>query len=298
MPLTTIENEPPPARGATRGRRQHREPRRARTRRLGADPAPHRGGRDRGAQFFAVRLLRAGAVVEPTRRRALRVRRSHLRAEAEHTRGLRDPRRRAEAPVAHDRRGAGAARARVRLLRLQGRQLPVPLRRRARLRARRRHAAHHARSHLARAGADARRRRLPPVLPPDAARRRGAGRDPCDRAARVARAGADPIPAEPIAPIQDFSHGRPLGDQDFDTCFAGWDGRATISWPGSGVRAHVGVRLDAGPHDPVRTAGQAVLRARAGEQREQRLQPRGARRPRLRRARARPRRPRCVQSFA
>jgi aldose 1-epimerase len=46
-------------------------------------------------------------------------------------------------------------------------------------------------------------------------------------------------PAVAIAPDQDFSRGRALGDQDFDTCFAGWDGKATITWPGSRVRAHV-----------------------------------------------------------
>lgn len=45
--------------------------------------------------------------------------------------------------------------------------------------------------------------------------------------------------AVPIAASQDFSRGRALGDQDFDTCFAGWDGKATITWPGSQVRAHV-----------------------------------------------------------
>lgn len=42
-----------------------------------------------------------------------------------------------------------------------------------------------------------------------------------------------------ITAAQDFSRPRPLGDQDFDSCFAGWDGNATIVWPGSGVRARV-----------------------------------------------------------
>lgn len=46
-------------------------------------------------------------------------------------------------------------------------------------------------------------------------------------------------PPLPIAADQDFSRRRALGDQDFDTCFAGWDGKATITWPRSGVRAHV-----------------------------------------------------------
>ncbi|MBI4736360.1 MAG: aldose 1-epimerase [candidate division NC10 bacterium] len=43
--------------------------------------------------------------------------------------------------------------------------------------------------------------------------------------------------AGPLAPDQDFSVSRPLGDAVFDHCFAGWDGRAMISWPGSGVIA-------------------------------------------------------------
>lgn len=41
--------------------------------------------------------------------------------------------------------------------------------------------------------------------------------------------------AGPLAPDQDFSVLRPLGDAIFDHCFAGWDGRATIRWPRSGV---------------------------------------------------------------
>ena len=43
----------------------------------------------------------------------------------------------------------------------------------------------------------------------------------------------------PITAAQDFSRPRALGEQDFDSCFAGWDGNATIVWPGSGVRARV-----------------------------------------------------------
>ncbi len=60
--------------------------------------------------------------------------------------------------------------------------------------------------------------------------------------ARAPRAYAELVPTHPPVAIdasQDFARGRPLGDQDFDTCFAGWDGRATITWPGSRVRAHV-----------------------------------------------------------
>jgi aldose 1-epimerase len=46
-------------------------------------------------------------------------------------------------------------------------------------------------------------------------------------------------PARPVRPEQDLSRLRALGDQSFDTCFAGWDGRAQVRWPRSGVRVHV-----------------------------------------------------------
>jgi aldose 1-epimerase len=46
-------------------------------------------------------------------------------------------------------------------------------------------------------------------------------------------------PPRPIAPREDFSRSRPLGDVDLDTCFAGWDGRARITWPGSAVVAEI-----------------------------------------------------------
>ncbi len=45
--------------------------------------------------------------------------------------------------------------------------------------------------------------------------------------------------AGPLAPDQDFPVSRPLGDAVFDHCFAGWDGRATIRWPRSGVLARL-----------------------------------------------------------
>lgn len=60
--------------------------------------------------------------------------------------------------------------------------------------------------------------------------------------ARVARVYEELVPTRPAVPVPpelDFSRKRPLGDRDLDVCFAGWDGRATISWPRSGVRASV-----------------------------------------------------------
>lgn len=42
-------------------------------------------------------------------------------------------------------------------------------------------------------------------------------------------------PPVPLAPRQDFSALRPIGEPDLDHCFAGWNGRAALSWPGSGV---------------------------------------------------------------
>ena len=56
----------------------------------------------------------------------------------------------------------------------------------------------------------------------------------------VARAYAELVPHGPAAPLrpeQDFSKRRALGDQEFDDCFAGWDGRAEIQWPKSKVVA-------------------------------------------------------------
>ncbi len=47
------------------------------------------------------------------------------------------------------------------------------------------------------------------------------------------------VPAGPIAPRHDFSRSRALGDTVVDCCFGGWDGRARITWPGSGVRAEI-----------------------------------------------------------
>src|SRR5581483_3769572 len=46
-------------------------------------------------------------------------------------------------------------------------------------------------------------------------------------------------PAQPVAPAQDFSRPRPIGSATFDQCFAGWNGRATVRWPKSGIEARV-----------------------------------------------------------
>lgn len=46
-------------------------------------------------------------------------------------------------------------------------------------------------------------------------------------------------PAGPLSPAHDFSKSRTIGDADIDCCFAGWDGKAVITWPGSGVRAEI-----------------------------------------------------------
>lgn len=49
--------------------------------------------------------------------------------------------------------------------------------------------------------------------------------------------GDDPLPTGPVVPVgpdQDFHRRRPL-DPVLDHCFGGWDGRALIRWPQSGV---------------------------------------------------------------
>jgi len=46
-------------------------------------------------------------------------------------------------------------------------------------------------------------------------------------------------PAVPLSPEQDFSLERAVPSAGFDQCFAGWNGRATIRWPKSGVTALV-----------------------------------------------------------
>ncbi len=46
-------------------------------------------------------------------------------------------------------------------------------------------------------------------------------------------------PAGPLDPRHDFSSSRALRDEVVDCCFGGWDGKAVITWPGSGVRAEI-----------------------------------------------------------
>ena len=60
--------------------------------------------------------------------------------------------------------------------------------------------------------------------------------------ARVSGAYPDLVPTtgpRALEPREDFSRSRPIGDTDLDTCFAGWDGRARIHWPSSGIRAEI-----------------------------------------------------------
>lgn len=60
--------------------------------------------------------------------------------------------------------------------------------------------------------------------------------------ARVGGAYPELVPtsgARPLEPREDFSRSRAIADTDLDTCFAGWDGRARIAWPGTGVRAEI-----------------------------------------------------------
>ena len=43
-------------------------------------------------------------------------------------------------------------------------------------------------------------------------------------------------PMRPVPPDQDFSQLTPIGARVIDHCFGGWDGRATIAYPGTGVQ--------------------------------------------------------------
>ncbi len=67
--------------------------------------------------------------------------------------------------------------------------------------------------------------------------------DPAESVTLAARCGgvyAGLIPTAPagaVPPELDFAHERPLADKALNHCFADWDGRATLRWPGSGVTA-------------------------------------------------------------
>ena len=46
-------------------------------------------------------------------------------------------------------------------------------------------------------------------------------------------------PTQPLAVHQDFSNEKPLARENFlDTCFHGYQGRGSITWPTSGIRLH------------------------------------------------------------
>jgi len=54
--------------------------------------------------------------------------------------------------------------------------------------------------------------------------------------------GDTPLPTGPpvsVPAFMDFSSLRPLGEPGLDHCFAGWDGSASLFWPGSGVWARL-----------------------------------------------------------
>jgi aldose 1-epimerase len=70
----------------------------------------------------------------------------------------------------------------------------------------------------------------------------GAADEAVEIEARVGGAYPELLPKtgpRPLEPREDFSRSRPIGDTDLDTCFAGWDGRARITWPKSGVVAEI-----------------------------------------------------------
>lgn len=58
------------------------------------------------------------------------------------------------------------------------------------------------------------------------------------RAGGVYETGPDLIPAAgavPVPPELDFAHARPVTGLSLNHVYAGWDGRATLSWPGAGL---------------------------------------------------------------
>lgn len=54
----------------------------------------------------------------------------------------------------------------------------------------------------------------------------------------VWRTDAEVLPVQhvPLPPEWDFAHSRRVEGMGLDHCFDGWDGRATVTWPGRGLR--------------------------------------------------------------
>jgi aldose 1-epimerase len=59
--------------------------------------------------------------------------------------------------------------------------------------------------------------------------------------------GRSPIPVERAAvpPAWDFRDGRALPGEELNHCFIGWDGQATIEWPGLGLALDIVADMDA-----------------------------------------------------
>jgi aldose 1-epimerase len=79
-------------------------------------------------------------------------------------------------------------------------------------------------------------------IQPDVQRSLGPADEAVEIEARVAGAYPELLPKtgpRPLEPREDFARSRPIGDTDLDTCFAGWDGHARITWPRSGVVAEI-----------------------------------------------------------
>jgi aldose 1-epimerase len=65
------------------------------------------------------------------------------------------------------------------------------------------------------------------------------------QAASVWLTGPDSLPSRrvPAEGVRDFSAGRRADEAEIDACFAGWDGRARVSWPSRGLA----LEIEAGP---------------------------------------------------
>lgn len=59
--------------------------------------------------------------------------------------------------------------------------------------------------------------------------------------------GHSPIPTKRAAvpPAWDFRDGRALPGEELNHCFVGWDGQATIEWPGQGLALDLAANMDA-----------------------------------------------------